>query len=298
MTSTVRHCSAIVSASLAVLWVASAAGQDPRIIEIYAMDADGKNARSVATIPDYPIINSPEISPDGKWIAVDGWKHDKRLTDAHLLFIHLDLGQGRDLGLGAMPTWSADGKWIAYSKYREGVFIRKFDEFEELQIDPSGWSIQWAPDGLKAAYSRSGNLVVYDIAKNTKRLIFPEGKEPYSYILHNTTWSPDSKRICFMGQRHGRNAAEVAIVSVEGDDPKLRVCCPADDFHPDIAWQPGASRIVVPGKAREGVYAQIYEFDPERDEPPKPLAGQPTKRHNGGLCWSRDGKTLYFVSHD
>ena len=274
-----------------------AAAQDVRIIEIYAMEADGTNVRSVVTIPDYPIINSPEISPDGKWIGVDGWKGNQTLTDAHLLFISLEQDGGRDLGLGAMPTWSADSKWIAYSKYGEGVFIRKFDEVEERLIDRSGWSIQWSPDGQKAAYSRGGNLVVYDIATDTKRLIFPDGSEPYSYIKHNTTWSPDSKQICFMGVSRNDRVEQIATVSVEGDDPKLRVCCRADDFYPDIAWQPGASRIVVPGKPKDGLNAQIHEFDPLKDEPPKRLAGQPTDRHNGGLCWSRDGKTLYFVSY-
>lgn len=36
------------------------------IIEIMALDADGKNLRTVASVPNYPIINSPEVSPDGE----------------------------------------------------------------------------------------------------------------------------------------------------------------------------------------------------------------------------------------
>ena len=38
------------------------------------------------------------------------------------------------------------------------------------------------------------------------------------------------------------------------------------------------------------------EFDPDGDDPPRPLAGQPTDRHNSRMCWSQDGKTLVFVS--
>ena len=51
-----------------------AAEPSSKVTAIYAMDADGANAREVARIPDYPIINSPEVSPDGRRIAVDGWK--------------------------------------------------------------------------------------------------------------------------------------------------------------------------------------------------------------------------------
>lgn len=42
--------------------------------------------------------------------------------------------------------------------------------------------------------------------------------------------------------------------------------------------------------------AQTYEFDPDGEDPPKPLAGQPTDRHNSGMSWSKDGKMLVFES--
>lgn len=84
------------------------------IIEIMALDADGTNLRTVVAIPNYSIINSPEVSPDGEWIGVDGWKHGQVLTDAHLLLVHLKIGIVSDLGIGAMPTWSADGRWMRF----------------------------------------------------------------------------------------------------------------------------------------------------------------------------------------
>jgi hypothetical protein len=47
---------------------------------------------------------------------------------------------------------------------------------------------------------------------------------------------------------------------------------------------------------KPGQPAQIFEFDPDGDKPPVPVVGQPADRHNAGNCWSRDGKTLFFVS--
>jgi beta-lactamase regulating signal transducer with metallopeptidase domain len=268
------------------------------LIEIYAMNVDGTNARRVADIPGFPIINSPEISPDGKWVAVDGWTWDQNLRDAHLLLVNLETAQVKDLGIGAMPTWSADGLWIACSKYRPngGVFIREVDGAAERLIDPDGWGIQWAPDGLQLAYGRSGNIVVYDLRANAAREVFPAGACPYESIYWNSKWSPDSKRICFKGRRPG-GTIDIAIVSATGGDPDLRVVCDGQDYNEDIGWHPDGQRVTIPRKVMPGQPGQIYEFNPDEIQPPALLAGQPRDRNNGGMCFSHDGKTFYFMSY-
>ena len=207
---------------------AVAKDQTPRgpLIEIYAMSVDGTNARRVAGIPGFPIINSPEISPDGKWVAVDGWTWDQQTPDAVLLIVNLETGLVKNLGMGAMPSWSADGLWIAYSKYEPqgGVFIREVDGSAERLIDENGWGIQWAPDGFKLAYERQGNLVVYDLRSNEGREVFPHGTSPYDYIYWNCRWSPDSKRVCFKGRRFDKTI-DIAIVSTTDVAANLRVVC-------------------------------------------------------------------------
>jgi Tol biopolymer transport system component len=279
-------------------WVARAdeVPQGPQI-EIYAMDADGKNVKKVAAVPNFPIINSPELSPDGKFVAVDGWRAGQDLTDAHLLIVNVKTGRVHDLGIGAMPTWSADGQWIAFSKYQPngGVFLRGVDGDAEQLIDRNGWAIQWSPDGFKTAYVRGGNIVVHDINADTRREIFPANQLVYQSIYHNCKWSPDSTRICFKGRRRD-GKEEIGIVSAIGNDPKLRVRCAGQDYDPDIGWHPDGKRVTVPRRAMPGEPAQIYEFDPDDEKPPFPVPGQPKDRHNGGMGWSKDGKTLVFVS--
>ena len=273
-----------------------AIGQQPPEIELYAMNSDGTNARRIAAVPGFPIINSPEPSPDGKWVAVDGWNHQQSLTDARLLIINVHTGIVRDLGLGAMPTWSPDGKWFGYSKYSPdaGLFVQALDGSAERIIDRRGWAIQLAPDGLKAAYSRGGNIVVYDFIGDTKREIFNPNKLRYRHIYHNMEWSPDSQRICFHGTR-ADGSEEISIASVTGE-PGLVVRCDGKDYIPDIAWHPEGSRVLLARHIKPDQPGQIDEFDPQTFEPPKSLAGQPTDRNNQGLGWSWDGKTLYFVS--
>lgn len=264
---------------------------------IYAMDADGRNVRELASIYDYPIINSPEVSPDGKWVAVDGWKRDQSLTDARILLVHMEDGAVLDLGKGAMPSWSADGKWIAFCKYgpERGVYIRSVDGETERLIDREGWGIQWAPDGLKAAYTRSGKFVIYDFIGDTRREISVAEGWPYQSIYWNCKWSSDSREICFLGRRRdGRR--EISILDLAGHQPKLRVRADGADFNPDIAWRSDGSRVTIPKKSQPGERGQIYVFDPNRYEPPIRLEGQPADRANSGMCWSPDGETLLFLS--
>lgn len=270
------------------------------IIEIMALDADGKNLRTVASVPNYPIINSPEVSPDGEWIGVDGWKHGEKLTDAHLLLIHLKTGIVSDLGPGAMPTWSADGRWIAYSRYGgndgpRGVFIGRVNQDQERLIDEEGWAITWSPDGQTLAYVKGGDLVLYDVRSGTRQEVFGKGKSPYRRVMHNLEWSPDSRRICIMGHRINGNS-EFATVSTVGGDPDLQVCCNAKGFNPDIGWSKDGKRLTFPAGPTENGLGQLWVYDFDLKGVPSLLHGQPTDRNNLGNDWSPDGNTLYFAT--
>jgi Tol biopolymer transport system component len=260
------------------------------------MDSNGRNARTLAYAPGYHIINSPEISPDGRFVAVDGWRAKESLTAARLLVIDIKSGDVDNLGAGAMPNWSPDGKWMAFCKYfnERGVFVRSLDGKTERHIDPRGWGIQWSPDGWKVAYARGNRFVVHNFVSGLSREIVPPGWD-YTRIYWNPTWSPDSTEICFKA-RHKQGHDEFAIVSVESDVPTVRRRISADGFNEDIAWHPDGTRILIPQAPVDGVHGQIYEFDPAKDDEPSRLAGQPKDRHNAGMCWSRDGKTLFFIS--
>jgi Tol biopolymer transport system component len=250
----------------------------------------------VIVIPEYPNIFSPEISPDGKWIAVDGWKHGQRNLAAHILIASVETDEVRDLGIGCIPHWSADGKKLAYCRYYRGVFIRNFEgDPEEQLIDAEGWAIEFSPDGKQIAYVKgNNNFVIHDIATNEKRLVFPEGGSPYSYIEHNFTWSPDSRRICFKGHR-SENDIDVGVVNTAGD-PDLRVLCGAKDVSSDFAWLPDGKRLMFGRRPRGAMRTQIFEIDSEGKSPSVRYPKQPDDRDNICVSWSRDGKTFVYLS--
>lgn len=248
-------------------------------------------------VPGFAIICSPEISPDSKWIAVDGWKSGESNVAAHIFTVRVDTNEVRDHGIGCIPNWSADGRRISLSRYGRGVFIRDVEGTsprEEL-VDQQGWAIQFSPDGLKTAYVKQGNLVVHNIKTGDKKYVFPEGQSPYRYIEHNFTWSPQSDRLVFKGHR-ANGTIDIGIVAATGDDPKLRVRCDGRNVQSDFAWMSDGKRLMFPYLPTGGQFVQTYSLDPEDDDLPVRYPRQPDDRQTGGLCWSRDGKTFVYMS--
>jgi Tol biopolymer transport system component len=253
------------------------------------------DTRKFIGIPGYAIVCSPEISPDAKWIAVDGWKSGQSNVAAHVFTVHVETKEVRDLGIGCIPNWSADGRRIALSRYGRGVFLRDFEGSparEEL-IDPQGWAIQFSPNGLKTAYVKQGNLVVHDVRTNKKKVVFPEQQSPYIYIEHNFTWSPDSTRLVFKGHRNN-GVLDIGIVAADGE-PNLKVRCDGRDIQSDFSWLSDGKQLMFPYHAAGGEFIQTYSLDPDGDDSPTRYPRQPDDRHTSGLCWSRDGKTFVVM---
>jgi dipeptidyl aminopeptidase/acylaminoacyl peptidase len=262
--------------------------------EIRIQYVDGR--RKAITFPGYGFVCSPEISPDNKWVAVDGWERNQSYRDAHALVASLETDEIRDLGIGCMPNWSADGKQIAYCRYGEGVFIRSFEEGsdEEELIDPAGWAIQFSSDGLHVAYVKRNDLIIRNVATGEQRAVFAAGNNPYRYIEHNIEWSPDSSKIVFRGHRTN-GEIDIATISTAANGPDLIVCCNGADVAPDFTWQPDGLKFLFPRQIA-GQLGQIYEVTAEKNQQPVRYAFQPEDRSNSGLDWSRDGKIFSFMS--
>ncbi len=268
--------------------------QRPNVI--YARLSDGSEVS--ISIPNFPNIYSPEVSPDGKWVAVDGWNNGQPSTAAHILVASLETNEIRDLGVGCIPHWSADGKKIGFSRYSGGVYVRDFEDdtaSAEL-VDSQGWSIQFSRDGSKAAWVIDGNnFMIHDIASGEKWRVFPQRKSPFRYIEHNFAWSPDATRLCFKGHR-SNGAIDVAIVSATGEQPEVKVVFDGKEAQSDFAWHPDGKRIMFPRVAPGSPRSQIYEIQANKEGPPKRFSPQPDDRNVIGISFSLDGSTSVFMT--
>ena len=150
---------------------------------LYTIDADGKNLRRVLLLRDFTFVGSAEWSPDGRRIALDSWRPTmgEGCSDARIFTINADGSGFKDLGWGAMPSWSPDGKQLTCSQYgrqdadarQRGIWIMNADGTGPQLIDVNGWGSQWSPKRNEIAYvvqhDNTAELVVYDVAKRQRR---------------------------------------------------------------------------------------------------------------------------------
>ena len=86
--------------------------------EIFICDREGGHLRQVTSFGGH--LGSPGWSPDGKWIAFDGYgsASDKDTKFTNIYVVSSSGGPVRrvtpDLGESQVPAWSRDGKWIYY----------------------------------------------------------------------------------------------------------------------------------------------------------------------------------------
>ncbi len=274
---------------------------------LFLMNADGSNRRQLVDLEHYNAQGSPSFSPHGKMLAFDAWRagQGESSSKAHIFIANADGSGAKDLGDGAMPSWSPDGKQIVFSRYtpNHGVWMMNPDGSNKAPIDNRGWCGQWSPDGKKIAYTvRHGgaNFCIYDVKSQERRYLFEydEDSEPYRMIQWNYCWSPDSKRLCFKAQRQDQQY-EVAVISIQGQAEGFDVCFLLEK-HPaaeDLAWHPDGKKVLVSMTNTQAKNTRhLFVFDPDGDGPPKPLPHQTAEWANLNGAWTPDGKQIVFSS--
>lgn len=256
-------------------------------------------------VPPTSFAGSFDLSRDGKAIAYDGWQvhQGERPSDSRLYVFELATpSQIKDIGAGAMPSWSADGKRLAFSQYHSGrgVGIMNADGTERRIIDPAGWSAEWSPCGDKIAYTAflggSGNLVVYDLTTEETTPLFTT--DDISFIKWGFAWSPDSKRLCGVA-RDKKGQQLLVVVHVQGEYRERRVISrhiPRElmaSIDTPVAWGGDGSNIIFYARCPETKFVRLYLLDVAGDSPPVELPGQPKGMHCRQPYWLWDGTIIF-----
>jgi Tol biopolymer transport system component len=263
---------------------------------------DGKHVRPLTDVPSHPTIGSPALSPAGDMIACDGNRPGTSYEGTELLLMKADGTDVECLGNGAMPSWSADGKRLAFScNAPRGVWVLDLATKKRELIDKDGWGIQWSPDGKYWAYSRRGSLVVKNVASGDVHEQESTIGDSQPFWGWNMAWSPDSRLLCGVVQlRNGQTAVAVQSLQLpEADDVNrggIRLVSVGREINRDVAWHPSGNSIVFTAFSAATGRFQMFEFDPTIDSIPSAVAGQ-TATNNFDQCWSADGKTLVYVAH-
>ena len=239
---------------------------------------------SVGTAPTVEQIlslkraGSPEISPDGRWVAytIRETNWDDNSYDTQIWLADARTGATRQLTWSKKssqsPAWSPDGSQLAFISDRT-------DKSQLYVISPTGGeaalltsneegvdAFAWSPDGRRIAFSaresksaalkerekkygefqvveqdyRMSHLSVIDVASRaTKPLTHG------AYTVGSFSWSPDGKRIAFDHRLNPSPASsgttDISIVAVEDGSVTPLVTQDGPDSNP--IWSPDGSRI-------------------------------------------------------
>ena len=269
------------------------------VLLLKVVNADGSGIRMVAppSVSGFKNVGSPEWSSDGRKIVVD--MSNGGTETSHVIVMNADGTERRDLGSGCMPSFSADGKRIAFSEPGQGIMTMKSDGTDRQVVDRSGWGTQWSPDGKWIAYGKSGNITLFNVkTRESRQLLVGNHATRYSYIYWNLAWSHDSRGVAFKARLRKNNQDELAFAEVDSPDGFSVLQSNATATYPDISFSPDSEQVIAAMDQGDGKGYRLHAIKIKQPGPPKLLDAIPASESVDGVAWSHDGKSIAITVLD
>jgi WD40 repeat protein len=157
----------------------------------------------------FACIRRPSFAPDGSRLVFS----IPTATGQQLVTIDNQARDRKELtqsGFNNWPAWSPDGKSVAFTSSRDGIFGIYVMSSQGGQPRPlvrsSGMNIRpaWSPDSERVAFTsnRDGNYEIYTIDVDGKNLVrITENQDRDDYAC----WHPDGKRLIMVSERAGKS---------------------------------------------------------------------------------------------
>ena len=240
----------------------------------------------------------PAFSPDGKMMLCV-WSSDETKGYGDIFVIAED---GRSIRVttrmnpgGDMPVFTADGNYIVFSRYRDGV---TGDRLPDLYIVPSSGHTEpriYIPEAAGAGFSSDGKFVAYtkyDPPRNPLWLSPSANLERHSEIADvgfTPRFSPDGKWLAYTTSNPDRGLGDLWVVDTATFTDRRNLTTEPQQLY-GLTWTSDSRSIIFSSK-RSGIHL-LWQASLDGDEI-KPL--MPTF---GGYAiapsFSPDGKTLVF----
>ncbi len=185
------------------------------LLTVAWLDSAGKIQPLLAKPGSY---NRPNLSPDGQRLALDVteeagtdiWVHDwQRDTMTRITFTET----------GNAPVWSPDGRYIAFTVAKEGMFVTRSDgsgKPQQLtQSKNAQFPYSFAPDGKRLAFMElgAGGFQLLTVPLESDDAGLRAGKPEYFLQTHSDertpSFSPDGRWIAYRSDESGTNQVYV-----------------------------------------------------------------------------------------
>jgi Tol biopolymer transport system component len=144
---------------------------------------------------DFAGIDSPDWSPDGRWIAFVNGENAARRNGLWLVDPNGRRLHRLQTGFADIPVWSPDGTRLAY------LTVDEAGDTQDLRVvDPAGGHrrrfavrngvFDWSPDGTKLAYENGDDIVVADVDGPGSTRVRLGGLR-FDWFV----WSPDGRQL-------------------------------------------------------------------------------------------------------
>jgi len=298
-----------------LLVVAPLAAQDAEEMGLRIEILDVHTGRHFTLDPnsDFNVQGAAAFSVDKQWVVFHAIRKGDARSATRLMLAKVDGSQKlpTDLGGGLMPSFSRDGKQIAYSDPKgRGVWFMNADGKDKQLIDQRAWSIVFSPhDNDVVAYmawtSDGPSLKIHNLESGEERfLLSEEAHEQYRMVIQNFQWSADGSKIVFCARpRHEnsqKNSPSDAVIATigTGDEPKIEVVA-VEAANDRVVFHPTTNEIFfskrTPSKGTHRIFS-VNPQVPQKFRSPDYLVNQPDERWNMICDFSSDGNLAAIAS--
>jgi Tol biopolymer transport system component len=167
------------------------------------------------------VAMTPEVSPDGQWLAFHGGERQDKL--------YLARTNGREMRrltedrwTDRVPRWSPDGQWIAFMSNRTGTFqiwaIRPDGSgLRQISNDESCRYPVWSPDGKRLAYNKGTGgsfLIEFDKPPSEQKPVRVRVEIEQGGRFGVADWSRDGRRLLGHMRRADGTSKGIGIYSL------------------------------------------------------------------------------------
>ena len=268
-------------------------------------DGSGLNSLNDGTFHE----SSPRWSPDGKQLAYISDRTGTTQVMVRNMAANRDVAVTTGTDAPSLPTWSPDGKWIAFLRFEK----EQSPWNPKLPQRPPGakWGpaettvtqLRWVFDGRGVLPDGANRIFVAPASGGPANVVTPRGYFHTSYLYDpEITWSADSTRVIAPAVKSKEGwdnisggeiyafpreaGTPVALTNWTGHKAFVRVS--PDGKH--IAF------VGYPWKGQTYHVAHLYITDADGSN--QQILTPDWDRDVSAPSWSRDSKTLYFLSDD